>query len=132
MVLLLNSITMEQCMCINQCFVAIENDRTCTVELNELMMGQFPGGIRLSLQTGLHMTRILDVDFNGSVSFYEFMAVCKFMEAATTSLTRTTRTAAARSSRTRSSRRFPSAVSSSNRARRPSSTASSPVARAAP
>ena len=52
--------------------MAVDKDRRGTLELNELMACQFPGGVRLSPQTALRMMRIFDADFNGSVSFIEY------------------------------------------------------------
>ena len=77
---MLLTITMDQYIRIYQWFMSVDKDRSGTLELNELMAGQFPGGIRMSPQTALRMMRIFDTDFNGSVSFYEFMAMYKFME----------------------------------------------------
>lgn len=63
-------------------FMANDKDRSGTLEINEIMMGQYPGGIRLSQSTALRFMRIFDNDFNGRISFYEFMAMYKFMELA--------------------------------------------------
>nr|BAN38300.1 EF-hand calcium-binding domain containing protein [Entamoeba histolytica] len=79
---LLNTIPLDQYTRIYQWFTGVDRDRSGTLEINELMMGQFPGGIRLSPQTALRMMRIFDTDFNGHISFYEFMAMYKFMELA--------------------------------------------------
>ena len=77
---LLNTISMDQYTRIYQWFMGVDRDRSGTLEINELMMGQFPGGIRLNPQTALRMMRIFDTDFNGHISFYEFLAMYKFME----------------------------------------------------
>ena len=79
---LLQAIPMDQYTRIYTWFMGVDRDRSGTLEINELMMGQFPGGIRLSPQTALRFMRIFDTDFNGRISFYEFMAMYKFMELA--------------------------------------------------
>nr|BAN41765.1 peflin, putative [Entamoeba invadens] len=77
---LLNTISMDQYQRVYMWFMGVDRDRSGTLEINELMQGQFPGGIRLSPRTALRMMRIFDTDFNGHISFYEFMAMYKFLE----------------------------------------------------
>ncbi|KAL7721222.1 Sorcin [Entamoeba marina] len=77
---LLNAVPMDQFQRIYQWFMSVDTDRSGSLEINELMSGQFPGGIRMSPQTALRMMRIFDTDFNGNISFYEFIALYKFLE----------------------------------------------------
>lgn len=77
---ILNAVPMPEYGMVYQWFMGVDKDRSGTLELNELMMGQFPGGIRLNPQTALRMMRIFDTDFNGHISFFEFLAMYKFME----------------------------------------------------
>ena len=77
---LLLQISVDQFNRIYTWFLANDHDRSGTLEINEIMMGQYPGGIRLSQSTALRFMRIFDTDYNGRISFYEFMAMYKFME----------------------------------------------------
>nr|BAN41106.1 peflin, putative [Entamoeba invadens] len=77
---LLSSIGIDQYQRIYMWFMSVDRDRSGTLEINELMQGQFPGNIKLSPKTALRMMRIFDTDFNGHISFYEFMAMYKFLE----------------------------------------------------
>ena len=77
---LLMQIPIDQYNRICSWFMSVDKERSGTLEINELMMGQFPGGIRLNQSTALRFMRIFDTDYNGRISFYEFMAMYKFME----------------------------------------------------
>ncbi|ELP88138.1 peflin, putative [Entamoeba invadens IP1] len=77
---LVNIIPIDQYQRIYAWFMGVDRDRSGTLEINELMTGQFPGGIRLAPKTALRMMRIFDTDHNGHISFYEFMGLYKFLE----------------------------------------------------
>ena len=77
---LLNVIPMDQSNRIYQWFIGVDKDKSGSLDINELMTGDYPGGIRLLPQAALRMMRIFDTDFNGHISFFEFMAMYKFME----------------------------------------------------
>ncbi|EMH77841.1 EF-hand calcium-binding domain containing protein [Entamoeba histolytica HM-1:IMSS-B] len=77
---LVQSVSVTQFNSVYMWFLSVDTDRSGTIEINELMMAQFPGGITLTPQTALRLMRIFDVDFNGRISFYEYMGMHKFLE----------------------------------------------------
>ena len=64
-------------------FVKVDKDKSGTLELGELTKAKWPGNIKLDEDTCKHLMRIFDIDLNGSIGFYEYLALMKFVELVT-------------------------------------------------
>ncbi|GAB1218733.1 hypothetical protein ENUP19_0003G0019 [Entamoeba nuttalli] len=64
-------------------FIKVDKDKSGTLELTELRSARWPNGVKLDDETCRHLMRIFDVDFSGSISFYEYLAMMKFVELTT-------------------------------------------------
>nr|BAN37741.1 grainin 1 [Entamoeba histolytica]BAN38081.1 grainin 1 [Entamoeba histolytica]BAN38482.1 grainin 1 [Entamoeba histolytica]BAN39113.1 grainin 1 [Entamoeba histolytica]BAN39420.1 grainin 1 [Entamoeba histolytica] len=69
-------------------FVKTDKDKSGSLELDELKKAKFPGGIKLDENACRHLMRIFDVDLSGSIGFYEYLALMKFVKLATAVFTK--------------------------------------------
>ncbi|ELP91837.1 peflin, putative [Entamoeba invadens IP1] len=64
-------------------FQKVDKDKSGTLELDELKKAVWPGKVKLEEDTCKHLMKIFDVDGSGSIGFYEYLALMKYVELAT-------------------------------------------------
>ncbi|KAL7715733.1 Grainin [Entamoeba marina] len=61
-------------------FVKVDKDKSGTLELSELTKARWPFGIKLDGETCKRLMRIFDLDCSGTINFFEYLALLKFVE----------------------------------------------------
>nr|BAN40210.1 hypothetical protein, conserved [Entamoeba invadens] len=77
---LIKSIKLEQYNKIFSWFNLVDQDRSGTLEIDELGKATYPGNIRVSPQTALRFMRIFDTQRTGHLGLYEFIGLYRFLE----------------------------------------------------
>lgn len=74
------SIRIEQYNQIIAWFMSIDEDKSGTLEIDELAHARYPGNIKVNAQTALRFMRIFDTSRQGHMTVYDFMALYRFLE----------------------------------------------------
>eukprot|EP00007_Cunea_sp_BSH-02190019_P003513 CAMPEP_0174229246 /NCGR_PEP_ID=MMETSP0417-20130205/272_1 /TAXON_ID=242541 /ORGANISM="Mayorella sp, Strain BSH-02190019" /LENGTH=325 /DNA_ID=CAMNT_0015306771 /DNA_START=66 /DNA_END=1043 /DNA_ORIENTATION=+ len=64
---------------LKQWFAATDTDKSGEISAPELMTAQWPGDAKLDQETIHKLIRVFDSDFSGSISFYEYASLHKFV-----------------------------------------------------
>ncbi|ELP91836.1 programmed cell death protein, putative [Entamoeba invadens IP1] len=61
-------------------FIKVDKDKSGTLDAKEIIKAKFPGDIKVDQTTVNRLMRIFDVDFSGSIGFFEFLALYNFVK----------------------------------------------------
>ena len=75
-----NQLSPQELQQVQQWFTSVDLDRSGSITSYEMAAGVFPGNLKLPQPTCAKLIHVFDTDFSGTITFYEYAALYRFVQ----------------------------------------------------